>query len=684
MPAMIYYPSAVSDIFPDVGTGGRCAAGGPIYHRTDFAASAPRPWPTYYEGKWLITDCSRGWVISVTLDKDSNYQSMERFLPSVRFAEPMDMKFGPEGDLYVLDYGSTWFAKSDDSKLVRIEYTAGNRTPKAVASADKAGGIAPVPITLSAAGSIDHDGDALRYEWRVQPDAGGATRTFRTANPRVSFDRNGTYIATLFVTDAAGAEDSASLEIVIGNEPPVVAVNVATANKTFYTPGAPIAYSVEASDKEDGKPAAGQVALGIDYVPEGFDTRDIVLGRTEVSPATRFAVARALMAKSDCLQCHVPTGARVRGPTMAELAAKYKPDNATLNTLVAKVRSGGTGVWGPEVMPAHPVMTPLEARTIVQYLLSSHETALAAVPLAGTYTLPTSDVDSGRGSVVINAAYTDKGAAALPWQTTQNITVLRSPRIDPSYADVKSGIDLTTGRNQSIGSDSEAEWLHRLHEDRSHRHQEARPHGAGRRPRWRRPWLDDRSASRIAHGRAARTTDLHASSRGAGRRTRRRRRRCSSCCSTTTGSGGTRQPRRPAVAVAGVAAAVRSPLRPHVVFRRQRDLRLKLRRRQSDVVVRQVAGVAAGAAGAAPPAAAPATTTAAQLHRRALIHRPDAGAGAAAAVEVAGAAAARGTPPLSIDLKPMTGTHDVYIVFKNDKAPASQRLMTVSLITFVQ
>ena len=130
--------------------------------------------------------------------------------------------------------------------------------------------------------------------------------TFRTANPRVSFDRNGTYIATLFVTDPAGAEDSASLMIVIGNEPPVVSVNVATTNKTFYTPGAPIAYSVEVSDKEDGKLAAGQVALGIDYVPEGFDARDIALGRTEVGPTTRFAVAKALMAKSDCLQCHVP------------------------------------------------------------------------------------------------------------------------------------------------------------------------------------------------------------------------------------------------------------------------------------------------------------------------------------------------------------------------------------------
>ena len=451
VPAMIYYPSAVSDVFPEVGSGGRCAAGGPIYHRTDFAAAAPRPWPAYYENKWLVTDCSRGWVISVTLDGDGNYQTMERFMPSVRFAEPMDMKFGPDGDLYVLDYGSTWFAKSDDSKLVRFEDTAGNRTPKAVASADKAGGIAPVPITLSAAGSIDYDGDKLSYEWRVQPAAGGASRTFRTANPRVSFDRNGTYVATLFVTDAAGAMDSASVELVIGNEPPAVTVNVATANKTFYTPGMPIGYSVEVNDKEDGKVAAGQVAFSIDYVPEGFDTHDIVLGRTQVNATTRFAVAKALMAKSDCLQCHIPTGTRVRGPTMAELAAKYKPDNATLNLLVAKVRSGGTGVWGQEVMPSHPAISPLEARTIVQYLLSAHETTMASMPLSGTYTLPTSDVDSGRGSVVINAAYTDKGAGAAPWHTTQNITVLRSPRIDPAYADVKSGVDLTTGRNQSAG-----------------------------------------------------------------------------------------------------------------------------------------------------------------------------------------------------------------------------------------
>jgi hypothetical protein len=32
----------------------------------------------------------------------------------------------------------------------------------------------------------------------------------------------------------------------------------------------------------------------------------------------------------------------------------------------------------------------------------------------------------------------------------------------------------------------------------------------------------------------------------------------------------------------------------------------------------------------------------------------------------------------------MAGMHDVYIVFKNDKATSSQRLMTVSLVTFAR
>ena len=87
--------------------------------------------PEYYEGKWLTADLSRGWIMAVAMDDRGDYRSMERFLPGYKPIEPIDLKFGPDGDLYVLEYGSRWFQKSEDAKLVRIEYNAGNRAPKA-------------------------------------------------------------------------------------------------------------------------------------------------------------------------------------------------------------------------------------------------------------------------------------------------------------------------------------------------------------------------------------------------------------------------------------------------------------------------------------------------------------------------------------------------------------------------
>ncbi|MBK8058852.1 MAG: hypothetical protein IPK33_13715 [Gemmatimonadetes bacterium] len=63
---------------------------------------------------------------------------MERFLPSAKFANPVDMEFGPNGDLYVMEYGTTWSGPgNDDARLIRIEFNAGNRAPVAVARANK-------------------------------------------------------------------------------------------------------------------------------------------------------------------------------------------------------------------------------------------------------------------------------------------------------------------------------------------------------------------------------------------------------------------------------------------------------------------------------------------------------------------------------------------------------------------
>ena len=202
-PALISYPYGVSERFPLVGSGGRSATGGPIYRQADFMDKA-RPFPSYYEGKWLAADLSRGWIMAITMDANGDYEAMERFLPSYKPAEIIDIKFGPEGDLYVLEYGSRWFRDSEDDKLIRIEYNAGNRTPRAMASAGKTGGAVPFDVALFSEGSIDYDGDALSYVWEVAAASGGTPRVFAEANPLVSFEEEGIYTATLTVSDPAG------------------------------------------------------------------------------------------------------------------------------------------------------------------------------------------------------------------------------------------------------------------------------------------------------------------------------------------------------------------------------------------------------------------------------------------------------------------------------------------------
>ncbi len=65
-----------------------------------------RPFPKYYDGKLLIYEWMRGWVMSATIDKDGSYKSMEKFMPSYEFSNPMDMEFADNGDLYMLEYGT--------------------------------------------------------------------------------------------------------------------------------------------------------------------------------------------------------------------------------------------------------------------------------------------------------------------------------------------------------------------------------------------------------------------------------------------------------------------------------------------------------------------------------------------------------------------------------------------------
>ena len=76
--------------------------------------------PRYYDGKLIIYDWIRNWMKAVTLTEAGDYEAMEPFLPGMKFAAPIDVELGPDGSLYILEYGIGWFKQNPDAGLSRI------------------------------------------------------------------------------------------------------------------------------------------------------------------------------------------------------------------------------------------------------------------------------------------------------------------------------------------------------------------------------------------------------------------------------------------------------------------------------------------------------------------------------------------------------------------------------------
>lgn len=116
-PALIWYPYGTFDRFPELGQGGRNALVAGVYPESGELA-----YPDYYRGKLIIGDFMRSWVKAVTLDDKDNVVKIEDFAPRIEFAGPLDMKVTPDGRLWVLEYGTQWWAGSKQAKLSVINY----------------------------------------------------------------------------------------------------------------------------------------------------------------------------------------------------------------------------------------------------------------------------------------------------------------------------------------------------------------------------------------------------------------------------------------------------------------------------------------------------------------------------------------------------------------------------------
>lgn len=437
-PAFIWYPYADSEEFPMLGSGGRNAMVGPVFYH-DMFPKTDLKFPKYYDGKLFVYDWMRNWIFAVTLDENQDLDTLERFMPSTVFDKPIDMQFGPDGSLYVLEYGTYWSAQNDDSGIYRIEFSAGNRKPIAKVGADKVQGSSPLTVRFDAGQSFDFDeGDSLEYFWDFEgigkPESSGKA-------PSYTFSRPGVYRTTLTVRDGEGLESSAEIEVSVGNEPPQVSIDWGQ-NRSFYFGSGPISYGVKVLDKEDGAASNGivdskDVKVTWDYLPEGFDKVNTSMGHQQ-TVLNAFSVGEGLIAKNGCNACHGIDNVSV-GPSYMEVALKYGDKEDGQEYLLQKVTLGGGGVWGERQMPSHSHIAQQDIGQMVGYILSlspsQADYPANRVPANGQVKLDKHTNLGFSGTYLFTVSYRDKGANGIKPILRQEQIALRNPLILAAEAD---------------------------------------------------------------------------------------------------------------------------------------------------------------------------------------------------------------------------------------------------------
>jgi cytochrome c len=255
--AEVWYTSAGNPDFPEIGGGG-APMGGPVY-RYDEELDSDVKWPAYWDGKAFFGEWNQGNVYSFQLDgeKRDDVVDINRVLPGVLarsegFDRPMDMKFGPDGALYVIDWGSEFGGNNDSSGVYRVEYTQGSASPIARASADVTSGDAPLTVRFSSEGTRHPAGESLELAWDF-----GDGETSSEAHPTHTYAASGAYTAQLTATAADGKTGVANVEIVAGNNAPTVEITFPD-DGAFFAWGDEIAYEIVVTDPDLSKGKKGK------------------------------------------------------------------------------------------------------------------------------------------------------------------------------------------------------------------------------------------------------------------------------------------------------------------------------------------------------------------------------------------------------------------------------------------
>lgn len=116
--AFLWYPPGPSARWPEVGSGPRSAMAGPTYHFSSQLQSRSKM-PAEWDGATFLFDWERGWILGAWLDDREGLARLKPLLPGHKFRRPICLQLGPDGALYLIEWGSRW-SDNTDAALVRV------------------------------------------------------------------------------------------------------------------------------------------------------------------------------------------------------------------------------------------------------------------------------------------------------------------------------------------------------------------------------------------------------------------------------------------------------------------------------------------------------------------------------------------------------------------------------------
>jgi len=131
--------------------------------------------------------------------------------------------------------------------------------------------------------------------------------------------------------------------------------------------------SVQKMQQKYGAPIPdGQVEELVEYLTRNYGASTNPPPVTVSAPAPTKASGNSdpvqLATRYGCFGCH-NAATKLVGPPYREIAAKYRSDPDAFRKIDQQIHQGGSGKWGPIIMPPFPTLSAGETKALADWIL---------------------------------------------------------------------------------------------------------------------------------------------------------------------------------------------------------------------------------------------------------------------------------------------------------------------------